>query len=143
MTSMSKVDYNQNDKVNSVLNLAVGAAIVLILVTGLIHLIETPDNLTEAPYKGILFALNGLGGLIAAVGIYRGARSWGWGLGLLIAIGAVAGYVMSRTMGLPGLAIDDAWFEPLGVLSIIVEVGFVAVTAWALLAAKRLEAAQA
>ena len=142
MTSMSKVNYNQNDKSDSVLSLAVGAAIVLILVTGLIHLVETPDNLSEAPYKGVLFALNGLGAFIAAVGIYRGARSWGWGLGLLIAAGAVAGYVMSRTVGLPGLAIDDAWFEPLGVLSIIVEVGFVAVSAWALLAVKRLSSAQ-
>lgn len=142
MTSMSNVNSGVNDKNDNILNLAIGAAIVLILVTGLIHLIETPDNLAEAPYKGVLFALNGLGALIAAVGIYRGSRTWGWGLGALVAAGAVAGYIMSRTVGLPGLAIDDEWFEPLGVLSVIVEVGFVAVAAWALLAAKRLSSSQ-
>src|SRR4051812_45760222 len=101
--------------------------------TGLIHLIETPDNLSEAPYKGVLFALNGLGAFVAAMGIYRGARSWGWGLGLLIAGGAIIGYVISRTVGLPGLEVDPEWFEPLGVLSILVEVGFVATCLWALI----------
>ena len=92
MTSMSKVNQDLHEKAGSLFSLAVGAAIVLILVTGLIHLIETPDNLSEAPYKGVLFALNGLGAFVAAMGIYRGARSWGWGLGLLIAGGAIVGY---------------------------------------------------
>ncbi|MCX6048966.1 MAG: hypothetical protein NT075_28025 [Chloroflexi bacterium] len=30
---------------------------------------------------------------------------------------------MSRTVGLPGLLVDDEWFEPIGGLSVIAEVG--------------------
>lgn len=76
--------------------------IVLILLTGLIHLIEGPEYLEEATYVGVLFFLNSAGSLVAALGIYRGVKSWGWGLGLLIAAGAFIAYVISRTIGLPG-----------------------------------------
>ena len=43
----------------------------------------------------------------------------------LVAAGAFVGYVVSRTIGLPGLGVDDAWFEPLGVLSLVAEALFV------------------
>jgi hypothetical protein len=101
-----------------------GAGISLILVVGLIHLIDSPEDLEEGSYQGFLFLANFLGALAAAVGIYRGNR-WGWGLGFLVAGGAFAGYVLSRTMGLPGLPVETEWLEPLGVLSLIVEAVFV------------------
>lgn len=100
-------------------------AIVLILATGLIHFIDAPDAFKEITYKGVLFMLNGIGALVSAVGIYRGARSWGWLLGLLVAGGALLGYIASRTIGLPGLPAEpDAWLEPLGAASMIVEALF-------------------
>jgi hypothetical protein len=102
--------------------------IILILLTGLIHLIDAQDNFKDATYKGLLFVANGIGAIIAAIGIYRGARKWGWGLGLLVAVGAIIGYIISRTIGLPGLEIDPHWSEPLGVASLIVE-GLFTVTA--------------
>jgi hypothetical protein len=100
------------------------AGIVLILVTGMIHLIDAPGSFGDATYKGILFVANGIGAAVAALGIYRGARDWGWGLGLLIAGGALAGYIISRTLGLPGLG-PDVWLEPLGIASLIVEAAYV------------------
>jgi hypothetical protein len=100
------------------------AGIVLILVTGMIHLIDAPSSFGDATYKGILFVANGIGAAVAALGIYRGARDWGWGLGLLIAGGALAGYIISRTLGLPGLG-PDVWLEPLGIASLIVEAAYV------------------
>ena len=109
-----------------------GVAMALILVTGLIHWVEAPDNLTEAPYKGVLFVMNGVAAIVAAIGIYRNERTWGWLLGLFIAGSALAAYVMSRTIGLPGLEVDAAWFEPIGILSVLIEVAFVGVAAWAL-----------
>ena len=113
-------------------------AIIAILVTGAIHAKDAPDAWGDAHYKGILFALNGIGALVAAVGIWLGARSWGWGLGLLIAAGSIVGYIASRTIGLPGLPAEpDAWLEPLGVLSLIAEATFVALAAWALNRRKR------
>ena len=96
------------------------AGIVLIVVTGVIHFLDAPDTFSEATYKGILFSLNGIGAFVAAFGIFRG-KSWGWLLGLLIAGGAFAGYVISRTVGLPGLPVESEWLEPLGVLSLVVE----------------------
>jgi uncharacterized membrane protein YfcA len=98
----------------------VGAGISLIVVVGLIHLIDAPGDLQEASYQGLLFLANFFGALTAAIGIYRGHR-WGWALGALVAGGAFAGYVISRTVGLPGLPVEEEWLEPLGVLSLLVE----------------------
>ena len=114
-------------------------AIIAILATGAIHAKLAPEAWGDAHYKGILFALNGLGALLCAVGIWLGARSWGWGLGLLIAAGSIAAYIASRTIGLPQLPAEpDAWLEPLGVASLIAEGLFVALAAWVLTSAKTL-----
>jgi hypothetical protein len=102
----------------------VGAGISLIVVVGLIHLINSPGDLEEGSYAGVLYLANFVGALAAAIGIYRG-RSWGWGLGALISVGAFAGYVVSRTIGLPGLPVEEEWLEPLGLLSLLVEALFV------------------
>ena len=103
-----------------------GAGIALILVVGLIHLINSPEDLEEGSYTGVLYLANFLGALAAAVGIYRD-KGWGWVLGLLIAGGAFVAYIVSRTVGLPRLGVEEEWLEPLGVLSLIVEVLFVGV----------------
>jgi uncharacterized membrane protein HdeD (DUF308 family) len=101
-----------------------GAGVALILVTGAIHFIDAPGSFGDATYKGLLFLANGIAAIIAAFGIHRGERRWGWGLGVLVAGGALVGYVISRTIGLPGLA-PDIWLEPLGMLSLIVEAAFI------------------
>ena len=93
--------------------------IVLMLLTGIIHFYDAPDAFGEMTYKGVLFTLNGVGAIVAAYGIFRGA-AWSWLLGLLIAGGAIVGYVISRTVGMPGLPVDP-WLEPLGILSLVVE----------------------
>jgi hypothetical protein len=105
----------------------VGAGISLIAVVGLIHLLNSPGDLEAGLYTGVLYLANFFGAILAAIGIYRG-RSWGWSLGALVSVGAFAGYVISRTIGLPGLGVDDGgWLEPLGVLSLVVEALFVGV----------------
>ena len=101
-------------------------AIAAILGTGLIHVLEARDAFGDATYKGLLFVGNGVGALVAAIGIARGQRSLGWGLGLLVAAGAIGAYVASRTVGLPGLPAEpDAWLEPMGVASLLCESTFV------------------
>jgi hypothetical protein len=94
-----------------------------IIVVGLIHLIEAPEELEEATYLGTLFLANFVGALLAAIGIDRNYR-WGWSLGALVAGGAFLGYVLSRTIGLPGMPVE-VWLEPLGVLALLVEALFV------------------
>src|SRR5215471_21738942 len=85
------------------------------------HGVEGPAHSHEAASKGLLFFLNAAGALVAARGIARGATLWGWTLGMLLSAGAVTLSLVSHTIGLPGLAIDDEWFEPLGVASLLVE----------------------
>jgi len=117
-------------------------AIALILVTGIIHFVDAPDSFEEATYKGVLFLANGVGALVAVAGLWTNQR-WGWWLGLLVAGGAFVGYVASRTVGLPGIPAEpDAWLEPLGVLSLLAEAGFVALAAWAVQGARGVAAAE-
>ncbi len=107
--------------------------IALLIAIGLIHFATARDSFGDAAYKGILFVANGLGSLVAAVGIARGARSWGWGLGLLIAVSAFVGYALSRTVGLPMLPAEpDKWLEPLGIASFVAEGAFSLLGAWVL-----------
>jgi hypothetical protein len=108
-------------------DLLVWLAIAAIVATGLIHFIEVPDNLAEVPYKGVLFILNGIGSLAAAFLIARGDTR-GWQLGIAVAFSAAVGYVLSRTIGLPLLPAEpDAWFEPLGIASLLVELAFLGI----------------
>src|SRR5829696_5507403 len=97
----------------------VWAGALLIAALGLIHLVEAPDELEEATYLGLLFLANFGGAVVAAIGIFRGHK-WGWGLGALLAGGAFVGYVISRTLGLPGMPVEE-WLVPLGVISLLVE----------------------
>ena len=97
-------------------------AVISILATGFIHTIEAPDAFHEASYKGWLFCLNGLGALLAALGIYLNKKTWGWNLGFLIAALSIILYVISRTAGLPNIPAEpDEWFEPLGVAALLAE----------------------
>jgi hypothetical protein len=97
-------------------------AIFLILETGLLHILTAQFEYNVAPYMGYLFAANFFGALVAAFGIYH-KQLWGWILGAVIAIGSLAGYAWSRTLGMPGMNVEE-WFTPYGVVSVSVEVAF-------------------
>jgi hypothetical protein len=97
--------------------------ISLIALEGLIHLLDAPDSFEDATYKGLLFVAIVIGAAVASVGMYWGYR-WSWSIGALTAGSAFVGYVISRTIGLPGLPVEE-WFEPLGILSLLVEGLFV------------------
>ena len=109
------------------------AGIVLISLVGLIHLLVTPEYFEYAAYVGLLFLVNVAGSALSAYGIYRGAR-WGWILGLVISIGSFVGYIVSRTVGLPGAPgiLREPFTEPPGLLSLVVEAAFAGVAAYVL-----------
>ena len=97
----------------------------LILISGAVHLIDAQDSFKEAAYKGWLFYANFLATLVAAFGIYQG-KYWGWKLGFVISIVSISLYCLSRSVGLPLIPAEpDAWFEPLGVISLLAEGSFV------------------
>ena len=89
---------------------------------GLIHLLDLRSKFDETPYLGILYVALILG-CVAVAGLL--AFRWSarlWAAAALLAGLPLAGYIVSRSVGLPG-AKDDIgnWLEPLGLASLFVE----------------------
>lgn len=100
---------------------------VLILGVGAVHAVGSPTHFQTAAYLGVLFIANAVGTLVAAVGVLRGAKSWGWTLGAVISGLSALAYLVSRLFGLPGLGeAAGGWDEPLGSLALILEGLFLA-----------------
>lgn len=98
--------------------------VVLILETGLIHYLAAVSEYDEAPYMGYLFVANFLGALLAAYGILR-RQLWGWMLGAVLAGASIGGYIYSRTVGMPAMALEE-WVTPYGVAAGVAEGLFLA-----------------
>ncbi len=97
--------------------------VIAIVSSGLIHLYTAPDEFREAPYMGILFFVYFLGSLFSALGIYRSKLLSGWMLGGMLSVGAVIGYILSRTTGLPLMEVE-VWGPPLAYFSVLLELIF-------------------
>jgi len=101
---------------------------ILILIVGLLNFhiphffFEANDLSGASRVLEIVFVINLLGALCAAVGIYRAER-WGWILGIVVAVASILLYVVQETVGLPGL--PQMWLEPSRIVAVIVEVIFV------------------
>lgn len=90
-----------------------------------IHLVLVPHELEEKLYVGVLFIIGGLALCLSAVGLaISTTRKPAWALGGLISVGMFLGFVLSRTVGLPGL-LEGEW-PPVGILSLVLEAVFVA-----------------
>jgi len=98
-------------------------AIALILEIGMLHIMTAQTEYDEAAYMGYLFAANFFGALIAAFGIYH-KQAWGWALGATIAAGSIIGYSWSRTVGMPGMNVEE-WATPYGIMSMSLEALFI------------------
>ena len=115
-------------------------AIVGLAGFALIHLLDLPGTFDEQAYKGWLYLGLIAGTLLAAAALIRSSDRRAWLAAALLSLGAMAGYVWSRTIGLPGGADDIGnWTEPLGLASLFVEGSLVAVAA-AVLRARQPEA---
>jgi hypothetical protein len=65
--------------------------------------------------------------LVAAFGIWRGAKGWGWTLGALISSLSLLAYLSSRLFGLPAAPeLAGEWRSALGSLAMIFEAMFLA-----------------
>src|SRR3954454_1099192 len=99
-------------------------------VVGVIHLILSPEYLSEQTYIGVLFIAGGLFLCALAVALWRVDNVPSWLLGALTMAGMGIGFVLSRTTGLPGLK-ESEW-ELSGIVSLVLEAGFVAAAVAAL-----------
>ena len=96
--------------------------------TGLLHLVLAPEYLEEKTYVGVLFILGGMTALAVAARLWNEDDRRAWGLGAVVAAGMAVGFVLSRSVGLPGFHEDD--WELSGVISVLIEVGFLGVLAY-------------
>jgi len=103
----------------------------LIIIVGLLnfhvpHFVLEPSVNSGAggSWLELLFFAIVLGAVIAAVGISC-ARRWGWLLGVMVVVVALALYVIQESVGLPGM--PQNWLEPSRIVSLIFDALFVAV----------------
>jgi len=103
--------------------LAAGA----LALTGALHLVLAPEYIGEQAYIGVLFVLGGIAAIAVAARLWSRDDAAAWALGALIAAGMAVGFVLSRTVGLPGF--HESEWEISGLVSVVLEIGFVAVAA--------------
>ncbi|MCX6413105.1 MAG: hypothetical protein NTU77_00600 [Actinobacteria bacterium] len=97
------------------------------LVLGLIgmiavHVMDLPGKLEEVPYLGVMYIIVIL---LAGFLVHRmisGATKRDYIAAAALAAAVIVGFVINRTVGMPG-ATDDIgnWSEPLGLLSLVIE----------------------
>ncbi len=96
----------------------------------LIHLILAPEYVSKAAYLGVLFVLGAVALGAFAVRLWREDDVPSWLLGALTMAGMGVGFVLSRTVGLPGF--HEGEWELSGIVSLVLEAGFVIAAARAL-----------
>lgn len=93
-----------------------------LLALALIHLLDLQSKLHETPYLGGLYIALIVASLITAQLLMLRDNALLNAAAALIAVGTMAGYVFSRTTGLPSSSGDIGnWLEPLGLASLFVE----------------------
>jgi hypothetical protein len=96
----------------------------------LIHVLDAHDTFVATPWQGWLYVALIAGCLATAAQVVRDGSRAAWLATLILPLGALAAFVWSRTVGLPGGADDIGnWWEPLGLASLFVEGAVVALAA--------------
>jgi hypothetical protein len=114
-----------DDTQNNVPLLVVGASLALAI--AVIHLQDQGGLLGDQSPAWLKYSyyLVEISSTVSAALIIRG-KTIGWLLGLASSIGPMTGYILSRTMGLPGDPGDVGnWGYLLGTVSLIVEGSFI------------------
>jgi hypothetical protein len=104
-------------------------AVAVVGLTGvaLIHLLDAPGKFSETPYLGWMYLALIAGCVLVAVTLIGSNDRRSWAAAALLPAGAIVGYVLTRTTGLPQATGDIGnWTEPLGLASLFVEGSLVA-----------------
>jgi hypothetical protein len=118
---------------DATLNPARTVTIVGLSGIGLIHLLDSVDTYGETRWLFWAYvALMASTIVVAGALLHRADARW-FAAAALLAAAPIAGFILSRTTGLPG-ADDDigAWTEPLGLASLWVEGAVLATASYAL-----------
>ena len=109
-------------------------ASVALALTGLIHLILAPEYMSEQAYIGGLFIAGGISTLGLAAWLWVRNQPVAWLASAVVCAGMATGFILSRTVGLPGFH-EEEW-ELSGVISVLLEIGVVGLAAAALSAGR-------
>ena len=102
-------------------------AVVALAGVALIHLLDIPGKFSETPYLAWMYVALIVGCLTAAAALIRASDARAWVAAVLLPLGALVGYMLTRTVGLPQAMGDIGnWTEPLGLASLFVEGSLVA-----------------
>lgn len=93
-------------------------AIILILQIGLFQYLTAQPQYDKAAYLGYIAFANSVVSLVSAILIFRKIRL-GWWLGLFVVAESTVGYILTRTVALPGMVVQP-WLYPYGVIGSIV-----------------------
>ena len=97
------------------------AAIGLITV-GIIHALEIPGSLTGPAWLTVGFCLLAVAAPVAGLWLLAQPSAAAWGFGGLMCVAAESGYILTRSVPMPGDVGDVGnWLEPLGVASLITQ----------------------
>jgi len=112
-------------------------AVAGLVVIALIHVLQSPDAFDEVGYLGALFIAVTVACGIVAAALTRTTDSRVWAAAGGLAGLILLGYIISRSVGLPGFTGDiGEWAEPPGLVAMVVE-GLLVVLSGAVLAARR------
>lgn len=93
-------------------------AVILILQIGLFQYLSAQPQYDKTPYLGYIAFGNFVGAVISALLISRRKKT-GWLIGLFIVTESVVGFILRRTVALPGLTVEP-WVYPYGIVGSIV-----------------------
>jgi hypothetical protein len=116
-----------------------GLGAALLIGVAQIHFLDVFDKFEENVAQGWMFATLIVGCLVATAALVHRSSVLVWALAALCGLAPMAGYIISRSVGLAG-ATDDIgnWTEPLGLASLSMESSLVLVGAYALIVRRRL-----
>src|SRR3954452_18814722 len=98
------------------------AAAVGLAGIALIHLLDAGSKFHETPYIGWMYLGLMAACLATAATLVRGHFREAWAAAILLPASAIAGYVLTRTVGLPHATGDVGnWSEPLGLAALFTE----------------------
>jgi len=103
------------------------ATVIGLLSIALIHVLDLPGKWTETRYLGVGYVLVIVASLVLAEINSTRSDKRAMHASAALAIAVLAGFIINRTVGMPGATEDIGnWSEPLGLASLFVE----AITVW-------------
>jgi hypothetical protein len=90
--------------------------------TAAIHMTLVPEHLHEVPYAGALFIALSAAALAIAIVLSATDNAFVWLAAGAISLGALAAYLLSRSIGLPSMSDDVGdWANALGLAAVACE----------------------